>query len=110
MIFLPIETSGEGEVNAHSRVQMALGEAKVKAKAEFEQCLKSTGKSVNEIRQYVDDHPKLKRPFYHVPHREGVAGTAAQFILHVSERMNRDTRFFKRSRVRVAAVPAMSGD
>ena len=37
MIFLPIETSGEGEINAHSRVQMALGEAKVKAKAEFEQ-------------------------------------------------------------------------
>jgi hypothetical protein len=32
MVFLPIETSGEGEVNAHSRVQMALGEAKVKAK------------------------------------------------------------------------------
>ncbi len=46
MIFLPIETSGEGEVNAHSRVQMALGEAKVKAKTEFEQCLKSTGKSM----------------------------------------------------------------
>ena len=32
MIYLPIETSGEGEINAHSRVQMALGEAKVKAK------------------------------------------------------------------------------
>ncbi|HRE10274.1 MAG TPA: hypothetical protein PLN22_05590, partial [Ignavibacteria bacterium] len=27
MIFIPIETSGEGDVNAHSRVQMALGEA-----------------------------------------------------------------------------------
>ncbi len=52
MIFLPIETSGEGEVNAHSRVQMALGEAKVKAKGEFEQCLKSTGKSLDEIREY----------------------------------------------------------
>ena len=39
MIFLPIETSGEGEVNAHSRVQMALGEAKAKAKLEFEQVL-----------------------------------------------------------------------
>lgn len=36
MIFLPIETSGEGEVNAHSRVQMALGEAKSKARSEFE--------------------------------------------------------------------------
>ena len=40
MIFLPIETSGEGEINAHSRVQMALGEAKVKARMEFEQALK----------------------------------------------------------------------
>jgi predicted nucleotide-binding protein (sugar kinase/HSP70/actin superfamily) len=110
MIFLPIETSGEGEVNAHSRVQMALGEAKVKAKAEFEQCLKSTGKSLQEIRAYIDEHPELKRPFYHVPHREGVAGTAAQFILHVSDRIDRDTRFWKRARVPGIATPATSGD
>ena len=110
MIFLPIETSGEGEVNAHSRVQMALGEAKVKAKTEFEQCLKSTGKTMAQIREYIDEHPELKRPFYHVPHREGVAGTAAQFILHVSERIDKDTRFRKRARVRVEAAPAMSGD
>jgi predicted nucleotide-binding protein (sugar kinase/HSP70/actin superfamily) len=111
MIFLPIETSGEGEVNAHSRVQMALGEAKVKAKAEFEQCLKSTGKTMAEIREYIDEHPELKRPFYHVPHQEGVAGTAAQFVLHVSNRIDKDTRFWKRSRVRVQqAVAATSGD
>jgi predicted nucleotide-binding protein (sugar kinase/HSP70/actin superfamily) len=110
MIFLPIETSGEGEVNAHSRVQMALGEAKVKAKAEFEQCLKSTGKSLLEIRAYIDEHPELKRPFYHVPHREGVAGTAAQFVLHVSDRIDRDTRFWKRARVPGIAAPATSGD
>ena len=110
MIFLPIETSGEGEVNAHSRVQMALGEAKVKAKAEFEQCLKSTGKGLQEIRAYIDEHPELRRPFYQVPHREGVAGTAAQFILHVSDRIDRDTRFWKRSRVPGIAAPATSGD
>ena len=110
MIFLPIETSGEGEVNAHSRVQMALGEAKVKAKAEFEQCLKSTGKNLQEIRAYIEEHPELKRPFYHVPHREGVAGTAAQFILHVSDRIDRDTRFWKRDRVPGIATPATSGD
>jgi predicted nucleotide-binding protein (sugar kinase/HSP70/actin superfamily) len=110
MIFLPIETSGEGEVNAHSRVQMALGEAKVKAKAEFEQCLKSTGRNLQEIRAYIDEHPELKRPFYHVPHREGVAGTAAQFILHVSDRIDRDTRFWKRARVPGIATPATSGD
>jgi predicted nucleotide-binding protein (sugar kinase/HSP70/actin superfamily) len=108
MIFLPIETSGEGEVNAHSRVQMALGEAKVKAKAEFEQCLKSTGKSLQEIQVYIEDHPELKRPFYHVPHREGIAGTAAQFILHVSDRIDDDTRFWKRARVSGVAIPATS--
>jgi predicted nucleotide-binding protein (sugar kinase/HSP70/actin superfamily) len=99
MIFLPIETSGEGEVNAHSRVQMALGEAKAKAKLEFEECLKKTGKSLEGIRAYVDEHPELKRPFYNVPHVEGVAGTAAQFILHVSDRMDRDAGLFRRSRV-----------
>jgi hypothetical protein len=50
MIFLPVETSGEGEINAHSRVQMALGEARVKARAEFDAALASTGKSLVEIR------------------------------------------------------------
>jgi predicted nucleotide-binding protein (sugar kinase/HSP70/actin superfamily) len=101
MIFLPLETSGEGEVNAHSRVQMALGEAKAKARLEFEQCLGKTGKSLEQIRAYVDEHPELKRPFYKVPHVEGVAGTAAQFVLHVSKRMDRDVRHLLRSRVRV---------
>src|SRR5438067_5524108 len=86
MIFLPIETSGEGEVNAHSRVQMALGEAKVKARSEFERALESTGRKLEEIRAFVEDHPEMKRPFYRVPHREGYAGTAAQFVLHVDER------------------------
>jgi predicted nucleotide-binding protein (sugar kinase/HSP70/actin superfamily) len=105
MIFLPIETSGEGEVNAHSRVQMALGEAKVKSKAEFEQALKSTGKSMEQIREYMAEHAELRRPFYHVPHRDGVAGTAAQFVLHVGDRMDRDTRLWRRSRSHGIAVP-----
>jgi predicted nucleotide-binding protein (sugar kinase/HSP70/actin superfamily) len=99
MIFLPIETSGEGEVNAHSRVQMALGEAKVKAKMEFEQALNLTGKSLADIKAYIAEHPELRRPFYHVPHRPGIAGTAAQFILHVSDRMDKGHRFWRRSRV-----------
>jgi predicted nucleotide-binding protein (sugar kinase/HSP70/actin superfamily) len=89
MIFLPIETSGEGEVNAHSRVQMALGEAKVKAKAEFEKALESTGKRLDEIKAYIAEHPQLRRPFYPIPHRPGIAGVAANFILHVSDLMDR---------------------
>jgi predicted nucleotide-binding protein (sugar kinase/HSP70/actin superfamily) len=94
MIFLPIETSGEGEVNAHSRVQMALGEAKAKARAEFETMLKATGRSLDEIRAFVNDHPELKRALYKVPHRKGVAGTAANFAAHVGELMARRNRFW----------------
>jgi predicted nucleotide-binding protein (sugar kinase/HSP70/actin superfamily) len=92
MIFLPIETSGEGEVNAHSRVQMALGEAKVKAKAEFQQALESTGKHLDDIKSFVAEHRELRRPFYHVPHRKGITGTAAQFVFHVSDLMDRQGR------------------
>ncbi|MGO9590194.1 MAG: activator of (R)-2-hydroxyglutaryl-CoA dehydratase [Candidatus Acidiferrales bacterium] len=106
MIFLPVETSGEGEVNAHSRVQMALGEAKVKAKLEFEETLKSTGKNLDDIKSYIAEHPELKRPFYHMPHVEGVTGTAAQFVLHVSDRMNRSHRSWRRSRSQGVTVPS----
>ncbi len=94
MIFLPIETSGEGEINAHSRVQMALGEAKAKAKAEFTQALESTGKRLEDIRAYVAERPELRRPFYKVPPRTGVTGTAANFVLHVSDLIDRRRGFF----------------
>jgi predicted nucleotide-binding protein (sugar kinase/HSP70/actin superfamily) len=90
MIFLPIETSGEGEINAHSRVQMALGEAKAKAKLEFQQVLDTTGRRLDDIQEYVARHPELRRPFYRVPHAKGVTGTAAHFVLHVSALMGRE--------------------
>jgi predicted nucleotide-binding protein (sugar kinase/HSP70/actin superfamily) len=103
MIFLPIETSGEGEVNAHSRVQMALAEAKAKARAEFESVLEKTGKSMDDLRGYVGEHPELKRALYQVPHRQGIAGTAAQFAWHVSDLMNKDHAYRRRTRASVAA-------
>jgi predicted nucleotide-binding protein (sugar kinase/HSP70/actin superfamily) len=78
MIFIPIETSGEGDINAHSRVQMALGEAKAKAKAEFKKCLDDTGYSLDEIKAYVSAHEDFK-PFYIVPHTKGEVGVAVNF-------------------------------
>jgi predicted nucleotide-binding protein (sugar kinase/HSP70/actin superfamily) len=87
MIYLPIETSGEGEINAHSRVQMALGEAKVKAKREFAECLERTGLTLEQCRAWVDAHPETKRPFYHVPHHKGVVGAAANFVMHIADRL-----------------------
>ena len=87
MIYLPIETSGEGEINAHSRVQMALGEAKAKAKKEFAETLQKTGLTLDQCRAWVEAHPEVKRPMYHVPHAKGVVGSAANFVVHIAERM-----------------------
>ncbi len=95
MIFLPIETSGEGEINAHSRVQMALGDAKIKAKAEFEQALASTGKKLDDIKAYIAEHRQLRSPLYPVKRRRGIAGVAANFVLHVSDLMDGNARLAK---------------
>ncbi|MGE5646385.1 MAG: activator of (R)-2-hydroxyglutaryl-CoA dehydratase [Acidobacteriota bacterium] len=84
MIYIPIETSGEGEINAHSRVQMALGEAKARAKREFQEALEKTGLTLEQCRAYVEEHPELKRPMYRVPHTKGVIGTAANFVYHIA--------------------------
>lgn len=99
MIYLPIETSGEGEINAHSRVQMALGEAKVKAREEIERVERRTGRTLEEAREYAEAHPRLQDPLYRVPHAKGVVGTAASFLVHVDELMT------SAGRAR-AAVPA----
>jgi hypothetical protein len=104
MIFLPIETSGEGEVNAHSRVQMVLAEARAKARAEFHSVLGKTGKSLDELREYVALHPQLKRPLYKVPHRADIAGTAAQFASHVGDLIDREGAPSRRRAVAAAQV------
>ncbi len=87
MIFLPVETSGEGEINAHSRVQMALGEARRKAKEEFAEVLQTTGRSLEEIRAYVDTRPELRSALYKVPKDKRYSGTAANFVTHVAALM-----------------------
>jgi predicted nucleotide-binding protein (sugar kinase/HSP70/actin superfamily) len=92
MIYLPIETSGEGEINAHSRVQMALGEAKVKAREELEGVLERTGRSLQEVREYAAERPELQDPLHPVPHTAGVVGVAANFVLHVDALMRERTR------------------
>ena len=92
MIYIPIETSGEGDVNAHSRVQMALGEAKVKAKNEFARVLQETGRTLDDIRAYVAAHPEMQRPAWKISHTKGVIGTAANFVKQVAALMDADEK------------------
>ena len=88
MIYLPIETSGEGKVNAHSRVQMALGEAKMKTKEEFERAQAETGLTRDEVLAYLEEHPELKRPAYHLPQHPETVGVAANLFYHVKDLMD----------------------
>lgn len=89
MIYLPIETSGEGEINAHSRVQMALGDAKVKCKEEFKRSVAQTGYSLEQIRRFVGERREFRQPLRPVSSRKGIVGKAARFVLEMGEEMRR---------------------
>ncbi len=93
IIYIPIETSGEGDVNAHSRVQMALGEAKVKCRAEFKGEVERSGYSIEQIRDYVARHRELRQPIRAmqlVPAYEDVIARSARFVRYVGERMRKE--------------------
>jgi hypothetical protein len=76
---------------------MALGEAKAKTKLEFKAALESTGRTLDEIRHYVDEHPELKSPMYKVPRTEGVIGLAANFVRHVAQLMKAEQKPIERA-------------
>ena len=78
---------GEGEINAHSRTQMALGEAKAKAKREFAELLDAMEYDLEDLRAYQQAHPEMNRPLYHVPEYDDLTGTGARFARHLAERM-----------------------
>jgi hypothetical protein len=64
---------------------MALGNARIKARQEFADCLAKTGRTLEELKAYVDEHPEMKRALYVVPKRDDVIGKAANFVLHVAD-------------------------
>ncbi len=87
MIYLPLETSGEGEVNAHSRVQMALGEARGKARTEMANELERAGVTVEQVKAFAQSRPELQRALLHVPHYKGVVGVSARFVRYCADLM-----------------------
>jgi len=87
--FLSVETSGEGELNAYSRIQMALTEAKTASRNEFAASLEKTGYALDNIRAYCAEHREFRRPIQPFPQYEGVCGKAANFVRYVASRMDR---------------------
>lgn len=80
MVFLPIETSVEGEINAYSRIQMALSDARQKCNLEFEEALNNTKLSVDKIQTFLKDNPEYCRVGMKIPRTKGVISRAANFV------------------------------
>jgi predicted nucleotide-binding protein (sugar kinase/HSP70/actin superfamily) len=89
LLYAPLEIKGDAEVHALSRCQMILTEAKKRAQTEFDSALETTGLTLDEVRGYLDAHPAMRRATYRIPRHGGAAGTAANLVLHVAERMGR---------------------
>jgi predicted nucleotide-binding protein (sugar kinase/HSP70/actin superfamily) len=89
LLYAPLEIKGDAEVHALSRCQMILTEAKKRAQREMDEVLAKTGLTLDEVRAYIDRHPKMKRATYKVPHNDQAAGVAADMVLHVAKRMGK---------------------
>jgi predicted nucleotide-binding protein (sugar kinase/HSP70/actin superfamily) len=80
LLYAPLEIKGDAEVHALSRCQMILTEAKKRAQKEFEQVMEKTG-GLDKLKARIT--PEMRKATYLVP-RYGVAGTAANFALHLA--------------------------
>jgi predicted nucleotide-binding protein (sugar kinase/HSP70/actin superfamily) len=81
LLYAPLEIKGDAEVHALSRCQMILTEARRRAQREYEEALARTGRTVERLRER--ETAVMRRATYHVPHY-GVAGTAANYALHLA--------------------------
>lgn len=81
LLYAPLEIKGDAEVHALSRCQMILTEAKRRAQKEYAEVLERAGMTPEKLKESVT--PEQARATYRVP-RYGVAGTAANFALHLA--------------------------
>ncbi len=75
-LFLPLETTGDGKVNAHSRVQMVLFRARQRAREEYEAALAQKNLTADEAKTRISGKVSA---FYRPRHE--VAGMAANLVL-----------------------------
>jgi len=78
-IFTAIETTGDGEVNVQSRIQMDLFKARAKAEAEYQAAL---GRCGLEEAVLTKKFTRSSKALHHPPHV--VAGTAANQVLELA--------------------------
>jgi hypothetical protein len=83
LLYAPLEIKGDSEVHVLSRCQMILTEAKKRAQREFDETMARSGLEPTKLRATYDANADLRQATFPVPHR-GVAGTAANVVLHLA--------------------------
>ncbi|GMR07928.1 MAG: hypothetical protein BMS9Abin26_0933 [Gammaproteobacteria bacterium] len=82
--FLAVETTGDGAVNVHSRVQMALFRARQQAEDEYQAALRKTGIDGEQANARLAARHRCGQATHYPPHR--VAGTAANLLYELVRR------------------------
>jgi predicted nucleotide-binding protein (sugar kinase/HSP70/actin superfamily) len=77
-LFIPIETTGDQQVNAHSRVQMVLFKARQRARQEFEDALAKTGLTEDAFKAKLAKSRFGKHAFWRPKHRR--AGVVTNLV------------------------------
>jgi hypothetical protein len=54
--------------------------------------LDEAGVTLDDLKEFVADHPEMQQPMYKYGHRKGVVGVAPNFALHAAERMKAERR------------------
>ena len=83
-IYVPIETSGDGELIAKSRVQMKLYEAKMRARQEFAEVLEANEVTLEKVKGYVAENPEHSSAMQMPPQHHKI-GTAANFVTKIAK-------------------------
>ena len=82
-IFCAIETSGDGKVNVHSRVQMFLFKARLAAQKEYADLLEKLGTDAETVKAFFDKHgSSFGSPLHRAAHAAGA--TAADRLAEVA--------------------------
>lgn len=90
ILFLPLETSGDSEVNFKSRAQMVLFEAKQKAREEAEEIMRKYQIDLEAVREFVRRNPRYSSGMFLFSKK--AVGTGASFLLEMQRRMGRAVR------------------
>ena len=80
MVFLPVETSGEGKINAQSRVQMALGEAREKMREELDTVLAEFGYTLKDWNKLKESLSTQMSATDKIPERKGYAMRFSHYL------------------------------